>query len=401
MEEINALIKKEIDAIYSDVRSLQESIHQEPELSNEEYKTREKVKVFLSGTNLEIRECVTSTGLICDLKVGEGLPTIAFRGDMDALSIDERTDLPYKSTIKNAMHACGHDFHTATLAGLAKALSSISDRLKVNVRFIFQPAEENNPEGGAKRMIEEGALKDCSAIFGLHVWPELETGEIGLKSGPLFAASDRISIKITGKSAHAAKPEEGTDAVLIAGYLIVALQAPISRMISPFDEAVITIGHMEGGIRHNILAEKAELHGTVRNTSSLIREKLKTQIKNIVKGTAEMFGGCGELDYSDGFPVLENNRELFEFVSKELKDLSSPEIKGVELNKSSMVAEDFSFYANEIPAFFLLLGCSAPGTEKSSVYPLHNSLFRADQQCIRTGLAAFMKIALNAGSINL
>lgn len=401
MEEISALIKKEIDAIYPDVRSLQESIHREPELSNEEYKTREKVKVFLSGTNLEIRECVTSTGLICDLKIGEGLPTIAFRGDMDALSIDERTELPYKSTIKNAMHACGHDFHTATLAGLAKALSSISDRLKVNVRFIFQPAEENNPEGGAKRMIEEGALKDCSAIFGLHVWPELETGEIGLKSGPLFAASDRISIKITGKSAHAAKPEEGTDAVLIAGYLIVALQAPISRMISPFDEAVITIGRMEGGIRHNILAEKAELHGTVRNTSSLIREKLKTEIKNIVEGTAKMFGGFGELDYSDGFPVLENNRELFEFVSRELEDLSSPEIKGVELNRSSMVAEDFSFYANEIPAFFLLLGCSAPETEKSCVYPLHNSLFRADQQCIRTGLAAFMKIALKAGRINL
>ncbi|NLB82904.1 MAG: amidohydrolase, partial [Synergistaceae bacterium] len=401
MEEVHALIKKEIDTIYSDVRTLQESIHREPELSNEEYKTREKVKVFLAGTKLEIKECVTCTGLICDLKIGEGLPTIAFRGDMDALSIDERADLPYKSTVKNAMHACGHDFHTATLAGLAKALSSISDRLKVNVRFIFQPAEENNPEGGAKRMIDEGALKDCSAIFGLHVWPELETGEVGLKAGPLFAASDRISIKITGKSAHAAKPEAGTDAIVIAGYLIVALQTTISRMISPFDEAVVTIGHMEGGVRHNILAEKAELQGTVRNTSSLVREKLKTQIKNIVEGTAKMFGGDGELDYSDGFPVLENNRELFEFVSKELTDLSSLEINGVGLNKSSMVAEDFSFYANEIPGFFMLLGCSAPGTTKDDVYPLHNSLFKADQNCIRTGLAAFIQVALNAGNMTI
>ncbi len=399
MEETEALIKKGIETIYPDVCSLQESIHREPELSNDEHKTREKIKVFLADTKLEIKECNTSTGLICDLKVGEGLPTIAFRGDMDALSIDEKTDLTYKSMVKNAMHACGHDFHTAILAGAAKALSSISDRLKVNVRFIFQPAEENNPEGGAKRMIDEGALKNCSAIFGLHVWPELETGKIGLKAGPLFAASDRIKITITGKSAHAAKPEAGTDAIVIAGYLIVALQATISRMISPFDEAVVTIGHMEGGIRHNILAEKAELHGTVRNTSPRVRQKLKTQIKNIVEGTAKMFGGNGDLDYSDGFPVLENNRQLFEFVLKELNFSSKIGVKGVELTKSSMVAEDFSFYAKEIPAFFMLLGCSAQGTKEDSAYPLHSPLFKADQKCIRTGLAASMKIALDAGNL--
>ncbi len=399
MDDLNARIRNLTEIIYSDVRSLQESIHREPELSNEEQKTKEKIRTFLADSKLEIHECSKSTGLICDLKVGDGLPTIAFRGDMDALSINEKTDLTYKSTVNNAMHACGHDFHTAILAGVAKGLCALSDRLRVNVRFIFQPAEENNPEGGAKRMIEEGALSGCSAIFGLHLWPELKTGTVGLKAGPLFAASDRIGIKITGKSSHAAKPEAGTDAIVIAGHVIVALQTAISRGLSPFDQAVVTIGRMEGGSRYNIIAEEAELQGTVRNTSSRVRQRLKEQIRNIVEGTAKMFGGNGELSYAEGFPVLENDRSLFGFGLKELDVLSELGIKGVELDKPSMVGEDFSFYAQKVPALFLLLGCSSGVSEENHVFPLHSPLFRADQECIKTGLMSFMRIALDAYGI--
>jgi amidohydrolase len=399
MEELNSLVNNAVESIYPEVRELQESIHSEPELSNEENRTREKVKAFLKDTKVEIRECKRSTGLICDLKVGENLPTIAFRADMDALSIGERTDLSYGSTFKNAMHACGHDFHTSILAGSAKLMSLLYERLKVNVRFIFQPAEENNPEGGAKRMIEEGALSGCSAIFGLHLWPELNTGQIGLKRGPLFAASDKIRIKITGKSAHAAKPEAGTDAVVIAGHIIVAIQTAISRGISPFDEAVVTIGRMEGGTRYNIIAEEAELFGTVRNTSSEVRKELRNRLASIVKNTAEMFGGSAELDYADGFPVLVNNSDLYSFASEEVQALEELGIKGIKMEHSSMVAEDFSYYALEIPGFFMLLGSTAPGTDKKEVFPLHSPYFRADQKCIKNGLLTFAKLAMDGDRI--
>lgn len=399
MDEITDTIKKSVKNVYLESKKLQEAIHQNPELSNMEIQTRNKIKTFLDGTSVEIRECKQSLGFICDLKLNKNFPTIAFRADMDALPINERTDLPYRSKNDNIMHACGHDFHSAILAGAAKALSLLSGRLSVNLRFIFQPAEEDNPIGGAKRIIREGGLADCAAVLGLHLWPGFLTGQAGTKPGPLFASSDRLTLRIIGKSAHAAMPEAGVDSIVIAGHVLLALQSAISRGLSPFDEAVLTIGRIEGGTRYNVLAEETRLLGTVRNTSSAAREKLRQSIINITGKTAEMFGGKGEVEYFDGYPVLENNFTLFESASAILQKLSDLGMEFIELKRPSMISEDFSYYTHEIPGLFFFLGCTEPGTKEEDIHPLHSPLFKADQNCIRFGLAALIGMALNANEM--
>lgn len=399
MTECLSRVNESIRQAFEKTKALQESIHMEPELSNAEAETREKVKSFLSDSTVEIKECKNSYGLVCDLVTGKDRPRIAFRGDMDALPIHEKTGLPYASQREGVMHACGHDFHTSILAGAAKALSEQRETLEVNLRFLFQPAEEDNPTGGARGMIEEGALSGCSAVFGMHLWPELQTGRVGTRPGPLFAASDRITIRIIGKSSHAAKPEAGIDSIVISGHILTAIQSAISRGISPFDQSVVTIGRIEGGTRYNVLPEETVLYGTVRNTSMEVRAKIRKNLEGIVKNTAEMFGGRGELEYVDGYPVLENDPFLTKSVCDLLRETKETGITLETLPNSSMVSEDFSLFAREVPGVFLLLGCTKPGTQADEVYPLHSPSFKADQDCIKTGLATFAALACNARNI--
>jgi len=382
-------------------RALQEAIHREPELSHKELGTKEKIKSALEDLSLEIHPCGNSHGLLVDLNVGDGLPRIAFRADMDALPLDEKANVPFKSQTPGVMHACGHDFHTAILVGTARVLHALRDKLETNVRFIFQPAEEDNPIGGAQGIIEEGGLEGCVAIFGLHLWPELETGEIGLKPGALFAASDRITIIIKGKGSHAAKPEVGVDAIATAGHLLVNLQTLISRSISPLEQAVITVGEIHGGKRYNIIADETVMHGTVRNTSETTRKRLRQKIQAVVENSAGMYGAIGELDYSNGYPVLENNVQLYRFVSEIFSAEKDLPLTVRNLEHPNMVAEDFAFYARRIPGFFFLLGSSLPGSTESERFTLHSPYFIADQGCIEKGMTLFAKIALAAGKLSL
>lgn len=393
----NIALSKELQT----TRALQEAIHREPELSHKELGTKEKIISALEDLPLEVRQCSNSHGLLVDLNVGDGLPRIAFRADMDALPVEEKATVPFKSQSLGVMHACGHDFHTAILVGTARVLHALRNKLETNVRFIFQPAEEDNPIGGAQSIIEEGGLEECVAIFGLHLWPELETGEIGLKQGALFAASDRITITIKGKGSHAAKPEFGVDAINTAGHLLVNLQTLISRTIGPLEQAVITIGEIQGGKRYNIIADEAVMHGTVRNTSEETRKRLRQKIQTVVEKSAEMYGAIGELDYSNGYPVLENNLGLYRFVSGIFSAEKDLPLSVRNLENPNMVAEDFAFYAREIPGFFFLLGSSFPGSTESERFPLHSPYFMADQGCIEKGMTLYAKIALAAGKLSL
>lgn len=384
------IIKKE----GKEARALQEKIHMEPELPHQEYKTREKVLNTLSGLPVEIKRCSNSAGLIVDMNVDEKFPRIAFRADMDALPIEERTKVSYRSQYQSVMHACGHDFHTAILAGTVRVLSSIRDLLKVNVRFLFQPAEEDNPVGGARDIIQEGGINGCLAVFGLHLWPELDVGEVGVKSGSLFAASDKIAITVKGKSAHAAKPEDGVDAVVIAAHVLVALQTLVSRAVSPMDHVVITMGEIHGGKRYNIIPDKVIINGTVRSVSDATRSNLKQKIKMIVDQTAGMFGGHGVLQYFEGYPSLNNNEELCEFLKGIFTEDKNIILK--DLKDPAMIAEDFAYYAQKIPGLFLLLGCSREDLPKENRSGLHSPYFQADQACIEKGLYLFTQIALSA-----
>lgn len=377
-------------------RDLQEKIHRDPELSNQEKRTREKVHDLLSGTGLKLRESRDSFGLIAELELDPGWKTLAFRADMDALPIQEKNTFPYSSGNPGVMHACGHDFHTAILTGTAMVLAEQKEQLaslQRNLRFVFQPAEENNPVGGARQMILEGALEDCEAILGLHVWPGLDTGSVAVTAGPVMAASDRFTITILGKSSHAARPEAGIDTIAIAGEMISSLNTIVSRKINPLHPAVITLGKIEGGDRYNILPEKTTIEGTVRNLNEETRKIIEASVKDIATGVAGAFGATATLEYLRGYPVTENDPSLASWAAGILKGtLGKNHV--VENALPAMTAEDFGFYAQEVPALFMWLGCSPSHIPQEDRFPLHNSAFSADQDCIVAGMRAFTNLAL-------
>ena len=385
-----------INKILPRVIELQESIHKDPELSNHEERTRNKVCGFLENLGLNIHKNPNSFGFFADLEIDPHGETMAFRADMDALPIQEKNDFSYISKNPGIMHACGHDFHTAILAGTARVLANKKKNLTIlkrNIRFIFQHAEENSPFGGAREMIENGALRNCTALFGLHLWPSLTTNSIAIRSGTLMGASDRITITIYGKSSHAACPESGIDSIVIAGKIISSIQTIISRKINPLDSAVITLGKIAGGDRYNVIAEKTILEGTIRTLNETTRNFIEKSLKSTVEGIAESFGGQAIIDYSRGYPILRNHEHLALWAADILK-ASIRECNILQAIQPSLTAEDFSFYAQKVPAVFMWLGCSpnqSPGEER---FPLHNSAFCADQECIETGMRAFTKLAL-------
>jgi amidohydrolase len=354
------------------------------------------VRALLSETGLTIRESRDSFGLIVDMELDPSWKRLAFRADMDALSIQEKACVPYASENPGVMHACGHDFHTAILTGTALALAGMKDRLSVlkrNLRFVFQPAEENNPIGGSRQMIADGALENCEAIFGLHVWPALDTGSVAILPGPVMAASDSFSITLEGASAHAATPHLGIDTIAVAGELISSLNTIVSRKIDPLHPAVITLGQIHGGSRYNIIAEKTVLEGTVRNLYSSTRETIKETISKIACGVAESFGAVATVNYNDGYPVTENSPELARWAAASLKEpLGNDRVITEAL--PAMTAEDFGYYARERPALFMWLGCSPSHVPEKERIPLHNSAFRADQDCIAVGIRTFVHLAL-------
>ena len=390
------VIAEAIHKILPATEDLRRKIHQEPELANEEVNTSGKILQFLGGSPLVLRPNIGGTGIVADLKSPAGAGntrTIAFRADMDALPIEERTGLSYQSARKGIMHACGHDFHSAILAGSAAVLCDLQSLLKCNLRFIFQPAEEDNPRGGAVRMIEEAALDNVDAVFGLHVWPDLKTGEIGFCPGPAMAASDRIVLRVYGKSAHAAKPEMGVDSIVISGHILSVIQSVISRKISPLDSSVITFGKIEGGDRYNIIAQETRLYGTLRNTSQQTREMVSGLIEKIASGVAESFGGNAEMEYLKGYPVLVNDPGLSKKAASILrKDLGEGSIRD-DLSPT-MVSEDFGYYSQKAPCLFMWLGCSHGNIAPQDRIPLHSPFFRGDEGCIETGISAFVSLAL-------
>lgn len=391
-------VAQAIQDVIPRVLDLQERIHRDPELSNQEKRTRDKVCNFLKDLGLNIRSNPDSFGFIADLEIDPEWETLAFRADMDALPIHEKTSCGYVSENPGVMHACGHDFHTAILAGTAMVLAQkreVLAALKRNIRFIFQHAEENNPVGGARDMIRSGATENCRAVFGLHVWPELETGTIAVRPGPLMAASDRVTITIRGKSSHAARPEAGVDTIAVAGEIISALQAIVSRKIRPVDPAVITLGTIEGGDRYNIIAEKTTINGTVRTLSESARETIENFIKKVTRGIAESFDATVEVAYTRGFPVLNNDGSFASWAAEALKRQRG-QINVVEDVQPALTAEDFAFYVHEVPAVFMWLGCSSPNLSIEERLPLHNSAFCADQKCLEVGIRVFTGLALAA-----
>ena len=249
------------------------AIHRHPELSQQEERTAALVAEALEGLGIDVRRKVGGHGVVGLLRGAKDGLTVGLRADMDALPMREETGLPYASEVEGVMHACGHDAHTAMLLGAACVLSEMRDELAGNVKFLFQPAEELNPTGGAPGMIADGALEapHVDALFALHVWPLYETGKIVARPGPQMGASDRLFLTVGGKTAHGSAPDQGVDAILIAAQIVSALQSVVSRSVSPLDSAVVTIGTIKGGYRYNVIPDMVEMEGTVRTRGRGLR----------------------------------------------------------------------------------------------------------------------------------
>lgn len=382
--KINPQVKK----FKNKIIKIRRDIHKHPELSFQEFRTAKLVSDSLKKFGLEVDENIGKTGVVGILKGARPGKTIAFRADMDALPIQETSDLSYKSVNDGVMHACGHDAHTAMLLVAAEILSKNIEQISGKIKFIFQPAEEGF--GGAKFMIDDGALEGVEEIYGLHVWNYQESGTIGLKSGPVMAAADKFEIIINGIGGHGAAPQGTVDCVVVSSYLIQSLQTIVSRNTNPIDSTAITIGQINGGYNFNIIADKVILKGTARSYTEENRLMIKKRLQEIINGTESMFNAKIELIYEDGYPPVINDIATTKKLSRIANKIVGNKLISPYL---SMGGEDFSYFAQKVPGCFFFLGTMPNGKDKMST-PHHCSHFDIDENSMVIGTSVFVELAL-------
>ncbi|ASJ17272.1 peptidase M20 [Thermococcus chitonophagus] len=372
---------KEAEKIKEEIIEWRRDFHMHPELGFEEERTSRIVEEHLREWGYRIKR--VGTGIIAD--IGEGERTIALRADMDALPIQEENDVPYKSKIPGKMHACGHDAHTAMLLGAAKIIAEHSDELKNRVRLIFQPAEEGG--NGALKMIEGGALEGVNAIFGLHVWAELDSGVVGIREGPFLAGVGRFLARIIGKGGHGAAPQYTIDPIPAAADAILALQRIVAREVDPLESAVVTVGRVQGGTAFNVIPEFVELEGTFRFFTNELGEFLKSRIVEIIENTAKAHRCRAEVEADILGPPTINNGEMAKFVRRVAEDIG---LNVGEVRKT-LGGEDFAFYLQKVPGAFIALGIR--NEEKGIVYPHHHPKFDVDEDVLHLGTALEVALA--------
>ena len=362
--------------------------HKHPELSFQEFRTSKIVAERLEQYGLIVQKNIGKTGVVGILEGAHPGRTIAFRADMDALPIQETGDVVYKSVNDGVMHACGHDAHTAMLLGAAEVLSKYQNNIQGTIKFIFQPAEEGY--GGAKFMIEDGAIENVEEIYGLHVWNYQKSGTVGVQDGPVMAAADIFTIKIQGIGGHGATPQGTVDCVVVASYLIQAMQTIVSRNTNPLENTVVTFGQINGGYNFNIIADQVVLKGTTRAYTENNRELIKTRMKEIIQGTEQMFGAKIKLEYKDGYPPVINNPSITNNLKKIAQTIVEDNVIAPYL---SMGGEDFSYFSNAIPGCFFFLG-SAPKDRAPMSTPQHCSHFDIDEDVMLIGSSIFTELGL-------
>ncbi|MGB3557090.1 MAG: M20 family metallopeptidase [Geitlerinemataceae cyanobacterium] len=356
-------------------------IHAHPELSGQEYQTAAYVAGVLSSCGLHVRESVGKTGVVGELNGGENTAgRLAIRTDMDALPIQERTDLEYASRCEGVMHACGHDVHTTVGLGTAMVLSQLGKDLPGSVRFLFQPAEEIAQ--GARWMVEAGAMDDIDALLGLHVFPTIPGGSVGIRYGALTAAADDLEIIITGESGHGARPHEAIDAIWIASQVIVTLQQAISRTQNPLRPVVLTIGQISGGRAANVIADRVRLVGTVRSLHPETHATLPAWIEDIVANVCKTHGAGYEVNYRRVVPSVQNDSRLTQLLESAAREALGGDRVQI-LTEPSLGAEDFSVYLDRAPGVMFRLGVGQPNQRN---YPLHHPKFEIDESAILTGV---------------
>lgn len=384
------MIRKEVADLKGEMIRLRRNFHQHPELGFEEKWTAAVVAEYLVELGLEVQTGVGQTG-VSALLSGKGPgKTVLLRADMDALPIQEETDVPYKSQSDGVMHACGHDGHMAILLAVARILSNKREMFSGQIKFIFQPGEEGY--AGARSMIEDGVLKDpgVDVAFGLHLWNQMPSGVIGVRNGAIMASMDAFDIKIVGKGGHAAMPEGGADAILMSGQVISALQSLISKEVSPLTPLVVHVGTIQGGSAFNIVADQVELKGTVRALDETIQKSIPERMDRILNGVTKALRGTHELNYQFGYPQLANDEGMVRLVQGVATQVVGEE-QTIEM-PPSMGAEDFAFFLKEVPGCYFFVGAGDP--EKGLDQPHHNSRFDFDEDAMVVGAEMMVRVAL-------
>ena len=380
------MIVKEIDNLKDLIIEVRRHLHMYPDLSGKEKDTRDYIKAVLEEEGIEnIKTFDKHYGMVVDIKIDENKPIIAFRADMDALPIQEENNKPYKSKKDGIMHACGHDGHSAVLTGFLIAANRHKNKLPYNVRGIFQPAEEIM-EGGSEDLIKDGALEGVEAIFGLHMYPYLKTGEIGYKYGEMMASADMFEIEIFGKSAHGARPHEGVDAILTASLVINSINHIVSRKIDPLHPAVISMGTINGGKAANIICDYVKITGTVRSLNDKVRNHIKEMMEVAIDGVCKSMGAKYKFNYIFGNPELINDDKMVDILIKAAKKVAKP----IDLKLPVMGGEDFANYLKVIKGAFFRLGCC--NKEKDTCYPQHHPRFDIDEDSLIIGAKIFAQI---------
>ena len=407
IKSLKETIDQKADQIEAKVIEWRRHFHQYPELSNREFNTAKKVAEHLKALGMKVETEIAHTGVVGILEGKKPGPVIALRADMDALPVVERVDIPFASKEKSTylgnevgvMHACGHDTHISMLMGAAEILASMKDQLHGTYKFIFQPAEEGAPpgeEGGAGLMVKEGVLKnpDVDVAFGLHIGSGQPVNTLSYKPGGALAAADRFTIKVQGKQTHGARPWGGVDPIVVSAQIIQGLQTIISRQTELTNEAaVISVGKIQGGVRNNIIPESCEMVGTIRTLDPDMQQKIHEKIKKTATLIAESAGATAEVDIDIGVPVTFNDEALTAQMLPTLKEVAGEE--NLYLSKAITGAEDFAFYAKEVPSLFLFVGGMPAGTDPENAAPHHTPDFFIDESGLKLGVRTLCYLAVD------
>ncbi|HMG51443.1 MAG TPA: M20 aminoacylase family protein [Inquilinus sp.] len=343
-----------VEAHREEMVALRRDLHRHPELAYAERRTSDLVAQSLSDWGYQVSRGLGGTGVVGTLVLGDGPRRVGIRADMDALPIVEATNLPYASGTSGVMHACGHDGHTASLLTAARVLAE-RRHFSGTLNLIFQPAEEGG--AGARRMIKDGLFErfPCDAVFGLHNWPGVPTGQFGFVTGPAMAAADRVVIRVVGKGGHGAAPHQTVDPVVAGASLVMALQSVVSRNVDPLDAAVITVGSIHGGLAANVIPDSVELQITVRTFKPEVRDRIEARITALARAQAESYGAVAEIDYRRGYPVLVNHADETEFARRIAAEQFGPE--RIQAGFPPITAsEDFAYMLRAQPGSYLFLG---------------------------------------------
>jgi amidohydrolase len=380
-------------SLLPDAVHLRREIHRHPELGNNLPRTKASVLAAIADLDLTIHHSKATSGLVAVLEGREDGPTILLRGDMDALPMPEDTGLEFASRVEGRMHACGHDAHTAMLATVARLLCGCRETLPGKVKFMFQPGEEG--PGGARPMLDEGILEidgKPDAAFALHIYPNLPSGVIACRPGPILACADTASIRIVGKGGHGSMPYDTLDPIPVARELVQAFQTLVTRRMRPFDPVVITVGKLQAGTASNVIPEYADIEATVRSFSPSARQTVHAGIRCLSESIAAAYEMRAEVNIHSGYPATCNDADFVGFVRTTAEGLVG-EDGYLDMPDPIMGAEDFALVLQAYPGAFALLGTAPPGVDPDYAPPCHSNRMMLDENAMATGIAMHAAVA--------